>query len=487
VNRSTPADVSRPTRFPRFFVTLLAAAAALQFILPLSAQQWRTGRVAEVFQENCASCHGSALQGGSAPSMLDDDWAHGGSDVELERLIREGNEDQSMPGWGPKFSDREIRALVTYIREVRAKHRYAAEPPPVPQENLTVDSKLHRYRLATWVDDLSEPWSLAFLPGPGDRAVVTEKRGRAYVIEQGRVAREPMAGLPTTIESGGQGGLYDVVPHPDFVNNGWLYFAYADLQPEGSLTRVIRGRLRDNTLVDQQVIFEAPREHYVTRSRSHWGGRIVFDRAGFLYFTHGERNQRQRAQDLASPLGKVHRLHDDGRIPADNPFVKQAGAMPSVWTYGHRNPQGLALDPATGDLYDLEHGPRGGDELNLLRPGANYGWPVITYGIEYSGAPIAETTHREGMEQPVTFWTPSLGVCGMNFYAGDLFPRWKNHLFFASLSAEELRRVEVRDGRVVDQEIIFKNIGRVRHVIGGPDGALYVLLPKRIARLTPAD
>lgn len=487
MNRSTPAVAACSARtFPPTVTFLAAVAVAAAGALPLPAQQWRTGRVAEVFQENCASCHGAAMQGGSAPSMLDDTWTHGGADADLERIVREGNEDKSMPAWGAKFSDREIRALVTYIREVRAKHRYAAEPPPAPKENLVVSSRLHRYRLTTWVEDLGEPWSLAFLPGPGDRAIVTEKRGRAYLIEQGRRAREPIAGLPTTIETGGQGGLYDVVAHPDYANNGWLYFAYADLQPEGSLTRVIRGRLRGHTLVDQQVIFEAPRQHYVPRGRSHWGGRLAFDRAGFIYLTHGERNQRDRAQDLASPLGKVHRLHDDGRIPADNPFAGRPGQLASVWTYGHRNPQGLALDPATGTLFALEHGPRGGDELNLLRAGANYGWPVITHGIEYSGAPIAETTHRDGMEQPVTFWTPSLGVCGMNFYAGDLFPRWKNNLFLASLSAEEVRRLEVRDGRVVDQEILFKNIGRVRHVIAGPDGALYVLLPRRIARIEPA-
>jgi glucose/arabinose dehydrogenase/cytochrome c5 len=477
----------RPPRLRALAPGLAAAFLALAAPGPAGAQQWRTGRVAEVYQEHCASCHGPAMQGGSAPSMLDETWTHGGGDADLERIIREGNADQSMPGWGTKFSDREIRALVTYIREVRAKDRYAAEPPPVPDENLTVPSRLHRYRVSTWLDDLAEPWSLAFLPGPGNRAVVTEKRGRAYLVEDGRRARDPLAGLPGSIETGGQGGLFDVVPHPRYAENGWLYFAYADLQPEGSLTRVIRGRLRDQRLVDQQVVYEAPRAAYVDRGRAHYGGRLAFDRDGYLHLTIGERNQRQRAQDLGSPLGKVHRLHDDGRIPADNPFVGRAGALPSVWTYGHRNPQGLALDPVTGRLWDLEHGPRGGDELNLLRAGANYGWPVITYGIEYSGAPIAETTHREGMEQPAVFWTPSLGVCGMSFYTGDLFPRWRNHLFLASLSAEEVRRVEIRDGRVVEQEILFKNIGRVRHVIGGPDGALYVLLPRRIVRLTPAS
>jgi glucose/arabinose dehydrogenase len=206
-----------------------------------------------------------------------------------------------------------------------------------------------------------------------------------------------------------------------------------------------------------------------------------------LFFSVGERGQRDHAQDVTRPNGKVHRLHDDGRVPADNPFVGQADAVQSIWSFGHRTPQGLAFHPVTGALYDLEHGPRGGDELNHVEKGRNYGWPVITYGIEYSGAGITELTHKEGMEQPITYWVPSLAVCGMNFYTGDLFPQWKNHLFISSLAAEELRRLEIKDGKVVKQEILFKGLGRIRHVIGGPDGALYVMLPNRIARIAPVN
>jgi glucose/arabinose dehydrogenase len=418
--------------------------------------------------------------------MLDDVWVHGGDDESLIRSIRDGYPPNGMPAWGTLFTEKETRALVNYIHEVRAKFQYDQKPFAAPQESLTVQSKLHAYQLNTWVGNLEEPWSLCFLPGPGNLAIVAEKRGQVYLIEKGVRAEKPLTGLPTNIFSDGQGGLYDFVPHPRFDQNGWIYYAFAELLPEGSLTKVMRAHIRDGSLVDQEVIFAAKPEHYITGSRSHYGGRIAFDRAGYLYFTMGERNQRDHAQDLTRPNGKVHRLHDDGRIPADNPFVGDPRAVPSIWSYGHRNPQGLAIDPRTDELYDLEHGPRGGDELNLVRRGRNYGWPVITYGIEYSGEPIAESTHREGMEQPVTYWTPSLGVCGLNFYSGDLFPSWKHHLFFASLSGEELRRLDVRDGQVVDQEILFKGIGRIRHVIGGPDGALYVLLPQRIARLTPA-
>jgi aldose sugar dehydrogenase len=219
----------------------------------------------------------------------------------------------------------------------------------------------------------------------------------------------------------------------------------------------------------------------------HFGGRIVFDGKGYIFFSIGDRGRGPNSQDLSVPMGKIHRLHDDGRVPTDNPFVANKSAVPSIWSYGHRNPQGLAIDPVTRNLYDAEHGPRGGDELNLVRPGLNFGWPVITYGMNYDGTPMTDLTAKEGMEQPITYWLPSIAICGINFYTGDLFPKWKNHLFVASLAAEELRRIELKDNEVVKQEVLFKNLGRIRHVIGGPDGALYVLLQQRIARLSPAE
>jgi glucose/arabinose dehydrogenase len=460
-------------------------ATLLLTALTAQAQQFRQGAIADVYLQNCASCHGDRMQGGLAPTMQDEEWLTGGDDASLARAIREGIPERAMPAWGDHFTEEEIRAMVIYIREQRLKFKYDQLDLPAPAEQMELKSQLHDFHLATWGGELNEPWSLAFLPG--DRAIVTEKEGRAYLITGGQRATEPLTGLPATIFNGGQGGLYDVVPHPNYAENGWLYFAYADLLPGNlSMTRVSRARLKENALVDWQDIFQAKPEHYLTGSRAHYGGRILFDREGYLYFTLGERNQRDHAQDLTRPNGKIHRLHDDGRIPADNPFAAQAGAYGSIWSYGHRNPQGLALDPVTGAIYALEHGPRGGDELNLIAKGKNYGWPVITYGMEYSGKVITPLTEKEGMEQPVTYWTPSLGVCGMNFYTGDLFPKWKNQLFFASLSAEEVRRMQVSGAKLVQEEMLIKKLGRVRHVITGSDGALYVLLPNRIVRLTPS-
>jgi glucose/arabinose dehydrogenase len=252
-----------------------------------------------------------------------------------------------------------------------------------------------------------------------------------------------------------------------------------------SLTRIMRGKLRDGALVEQQTIFQAPLEMYPSAGGPHFGGRIAFDKSGYLYFTIGERGNGANAQDLTRPTGKVHRLLDDGRVPEDNPFVSDPKADHTIWSYGHRNPQGLAYNSATGELYDVEHGPRGGDEVNLVRKGLNYGWPVITYGMNYDGTTMTEITAKEGMEQPVKYWVPSIAPCGASFYSGDLFPKWKGNLFVASLAAEELHRLEIKADKFIAEEVLFKGLGRIRHVIGGPDGALYVLLPARIARIAP--
>ena len=465
----------------------LLLTALLTSALALPAQVQRPGRVNEFYATNCASCHGARMEGGSAPSMLDDIWINGGDDGSLARSISTGNVEKGMPAWSAMMSPQEIRAMVIFIREQRARASQAEVAKPA--ESITVRSRLHDYQLNTWVAGLEGPWSLAFLPE--GRALVTEKKGRLTVIENGQLAAEPVRGVPE-VDNRNQAGLFDVVPHPDYARNGWIYLAYSQPRTNTagksvSLTRIIRGKLRDNTLTDQQVIFEAPLADYPSSGGVHFGGRIAVDRAGYLYFTIGERGRMENAQDLRVPMGKVHRVFDDGRVPPDNPFAKDPKADPTIWSYGHRNPQGLAFHPGTGALYDAEHGPRGGDEINLVRPGCNYGWPVISYGMDYNGSPLAEATAKPGLEQPVHYWVPSIAPCGMNFYTGGLFPKWKNHLFVASLAVEELHRLELDGDKVVAEEVVFKGLGRIRHVITGPDGALYVLLPKRIARLAPAE
>ena len=442
----------------------------------------------EIYTNICANCHGAAMEGAQAPSMLDDVWVNGGNDESIARTIREGNLEKGMPAFSVVLSEQDIRSMVIFIREQRAKAKQSKMTVAKPAESIAVRSQLHGYQLNTWVAGLDDPWSLAFLPD--GRALVTEKRGRLYTIESGKLSAA-VAGLPE-VDNRSQAGLFDVVPHPDFAHNGWIYLAYSHPQKNVagdtvSLTRIIRGRLKDGALTDQQTIYEAPIAVYPKAGGVHFGGRIAFDRAGYLYFSIGERGTMANAQNLAVPMGKIHRVFDDGRVPEDNPFAKDANAMGTIWSYGHRNPQGLAVHPVTGALYDAEHGPRGGDEINVIQPGRNYGWPIITYGMDYDGSPITGITAKEGMEQPVNYWVPSIAPCGMNFYTGGLFPKWKNHLFLASLAVQELHRLEITDGKVLADEVLFKGLGRIRHVITGPDGAIYVLLPTRIARITPAE
>jgi aldose sugar dehydrogenase len=305
-------------------------------------------------------------------------------------------------------------------------------------------------------------------------------------VEKGRLQPKPIQGTPE-VWSQGQGGLLDVAVHPNHATNGWVYLSYSEPGENGTaMTAVVRGRLREGRFVEQQTVFRAPANSYRT-GRVHFGSRLVFDGKGHLFFSIGERGHKEDAQDLSRPNGKVHRLHDDGRIPEDNPFIGRSDALPSIWSYGNRNPQGLALHPETGALWESEHGPRGGDELNLLQPGRNYGWPLITYGMNYDGTPMTDRTAQEGLEQPVLHWTPSIAVCGMDFYTGTRFPQWKHHLFVGALAQEELRRLVLEGGKVVHQEVLFKDIGRVRDVVSGPDGFLYVVFnkPDRIARLVP--
>jgi glucose/arabinose dehydrogenase len=474
---------SSRTLVASIIVLSVAGLAGLVGFLPTRSGA-AEGDVAETWAGTCASCHGAKLTGGQAKSLLDDEWSFGGDDTNLAESIRNGREDAGMPPFGGSLSEEEIRALVIFIREQRKAYERDQTTFAAPEGDTVVESEKHAFRVETVVDGLEIPWSIAFLPD--GRMLVTEKAGRLRVVEEGRLAPQPIVGTPE-VWSEGQGGLLDVAVHPAYEKTGWVYLSFSDPgKDDTAMTAVVRGRIRDGKWVDEETLFRAPAELYL-KGRVHFGSRFVFDGKGYLFFTIGERGHQDHAQDVTRPNGKVHRIHDDGRIPEDNPFADQKGAIPSIWSYGHRNPQGLARDPLTGDLYDAEHGPRGGDELNIVEPGRNYGWPIITYGMNYDGTPITNLTAKEGMEQPVVHWTPSLAVCAIDFYVGDRFPGWRNDLFLSSLAAEELVRLEIEDRKVVHQEVLFKGIGRVRDVVSGPDGYLYVSLePGRIARLVPA-
>jgi aldose sugar dehydrogenase len=327
----------------------------------------------------------------------------------------------------------------------------------------------HQFRVVNVASGLSHPWGMAFLPG-GD-ILVTERSGRVRMIRGNELQPTPIAGGPQ-VRASGQGGLLDIELHPDFSNNRLVYFTYSKPGDRGATTALARARFDGTRFNDLQDVFVA--DAWSTAGQ-HFGSRIVFDRSGFVYFNVGDRGARNRAQQLSDHVGTVMRLHDDGRVPQDNPFVGRSDARPEIFSYGHRNIQGMDLHPETGEIWTNEHGARGGDEINVLRPGRNYGWPLITHGVDYSGAQVSPDTAREGLEQPLLHWTPSIAPSGLAIYRGDAFPGWRGNIFNGALAGEHLRRVVVEGHRVVRQESMLQGRGRIRDVRVGPDGLVYLL------------
>ena len=360
----------------------------------------------------------------------------------------------------------------------------SAGSPPSAAQDRVIETERGPIRITAVAQGLEHPWGLEFLPD--DRMLVTERPGRLRIVTPDGQLSEPLAGVPA-VRAVGQGGLLDVALDPDFADNQLVYLSYAE-PGEGnkSGTAVARGRLTDAGLEQVEVLF---RQVPKVDSRHHYGSRLVFDRSGRLFITLGDRgNQREAVQDLSTSIGKVMRIERDGTVPADNPFVGREGALPEVFSYGHRNIQGADLHPVTGELWTHEHGPRGGDEVNITRAGLNYGWPVITYGREYHGPSIGEGTEKAGMEQPLHYWVPSIAPSGMAFYTAEAIPAWRGNLLVGALAAQQLARLELSaDDKVVHEERI--PIGeRVRDVVQGPDGAVYLLTDtgsaSRILRLT---
>ena len=353
-------------------------------------------------------------------------------------------------------------------------------PAPISGDG-TFKSALHDYRVVTVVDGLVQPWSIAFLPN-GDM-LITERPGRLRIVRQGKLIPQPVEGVPKVFVSS-QGGLLEVMLHPNFASNRLVYLSYSKPGADDSQSRtaLIRGRFENDRLTGVEEIFEA-----VASGRNHFSGKIAFDKNGFLFLTLGDRQvppegnlEAHPAQDLSNHHGKIVRLHDDGRVPADNPFVNRAGARPEIWSYGHRNAQGLAIHPETGDIWINEHGPQGGDELNRIQAGRNYGWPVIGFGVNYTtGLAIHSGTHREGMEQPVHVWVPSIGISGLMIYTGNRFPQWRGNLFAGGMVGQQLARLTLDGQRVVNRETLVQQMGRIRDVRQGPDGYIYLVTDDR--------
>ncbi len=446
--------------------TLLVPTAFAQRNPPSQGRE-----ITKLYTENCASCHGPEMAGGSAPSLI----YRSVNDAQATQSIRDGH-----PTLRHLFNDAEIRGLVIYMHERAAAYERDHTKYNAPAPGVTVQSEKAAFKLERVIETgLDVPWAVAFLPD--GRMLVTERPGRLRIFENGKLLPEPIHGMPAVY--GGEGGLLDVV-----LQNGWLYLSYGDKSPNGQgMTAIMRGHLRGGEFVDRQQIFKADPALYRPGGQR-FGSRLIFDNQGHLFFSIGDRAAPGDEQELSRPNGKIYRVNEDGSVPADNPFVHRDGAIKAIWSYGHRNPQGLSFSPVTGELWEAEHGPRGGDELNIIEPGHNYGWPVITYGMNYDGTPITGHTAQAGMDQPITYWVPSIATSPIVFYTGGRFPAWKNNLFLGALAAQELRRITIEGRAVTGQEILFKGIGRVRDIENSPDGYLYIVLnqPDRILRLAPA-
>lgn len=445
----------------------------------------------KIYAANCASCHGENREGGAGPA-LNAELIDARTDDQLRATIQNGRPG-GMPAFKGVLSEAEQWQLVNFLRfkaSAPSTGRFQAQVDPA---GLVVRTARQAVKLEVVAAGLDTPWAVAFLPD--GRKLVTERPGRLRIIDKtGRLLPSPVSGTPKPWVRQ-DGGYLDVAVPPDYRHNHWVYLSYSEVAPGHTLTAaeaadprgntdrvdppsntvIVRGRIdRHNRWVDNQVIFRAAAQFY-PRDSSHYGSRFLFDGHGHLFFSLGERGDMTQAQRLDSPLGKIHRINLDGSVPVDNPFVHTPGAIPTIWSYGHRNPEGLAFDPATGLLWESEHGPVGGDEINIIEKGKNYGWGVVSMGSQ----PGIDKREAPGMVPPITYYTPAIAPSGIAFYTGNHYPAWKGNLFIAAL-AGQLRRLEVKGRTITGQEVILQHLGRTRAVYTGPDGYLYVLVHRYV-------
>jgi glucose/arabinose dehydrogenase len=464
-----------------------------------------------VYAEKCSVCHGESFEGNAlGPPLLGGELRHGGSVDEIAESISQGSEQTGMPAWSETLDEGQIRSLAILIVERREgydQQEFNLDVPLVIPAD-PVESERHAFLIETVASDL-HPWPFSIAPLPDGRILLTEKtRGLSIISPDGQQS-ELIEGTPPTYHDGivlppqalvyGLGWMLDVALHPDYEENGWIYLHFGDRCEtcDTSMNKVIRGRIADGRWIDEETIWSADPASYNETPDTGAGGRISFDDQGHVFLSIGIKGNSNYhgIQDPSLPYGKIHRVHDDGRVPADNPFVGVADAIPTTWTYGHRNPQGLEFDPVTGRLWSTEMGPRGGDELNLLVAGRNYGWPLTSKGVDYDGTPV-EYGKELGIpldlstiEKPVLDMTPAPAISSFALYRGDAFPEWQNNAIAGSLKAAELYRWELEGDRVVHTETLLKGLARIRDVEVGPDGVIYLLLEhasgSQIVRLVP--
>jgi glucose/arabinose dehydrogenase/cytochrome c553 len=420
---------------------------------------------AENYQNFCAGCHGEKMD-----MFVDRQWKHGNTLKDISQGIKNGYANEGMPAFAETFSDKEVKELAEYILTgIKNLDQYYFDA--TPKSNIFESEKL-TVKLDTVATGIAVPWGMAFLPDGA--LLVTDRGGKLYKVKDKK--KQEIKGVPDVVAEG-QGGLMDIVLHPDFAKNQLIYFSYSKGKKSGgqtlATTAVMQAKVDGSKLTGQKIIFEALP---YAPTRHHYGSRLAFDKNGYLFISVGERgNEKENPQSLDdNQLGKIHRIKEDGSIPADNPFKDKSGRTTTLYCYGNRNPQSLAFHPATGDLWETEHGPRGGDEINIITPGTNYGWPLTSYGINYNGKTITDKTTAPGIQEPLLYWIPSIAPSGMAFITSDVYKPWKGALLVGSLRFKYLNLCYLDGNKVTSQEKLLKNIGRVRDVRQGPDGYIYV-------------
>lgn len=427
------------------------------------------------YSEYCAGCHGAELR-----TFVDRDWVNGNSLGELVGSITRGSSDHGMVAFDSTFTKNEIEGLARYILD--GIKEVESEVAPEPLSTAYCSTEDYELRVEEIVSDIEVPWGIKVRED--GTMFFTERRGTLKIRRPNGLVN--LIGNVPTVKNRGQGGMMDVALHPDFDNNQILYLSYSKIHESDDglyTTAVVRAKLSGYLLEDVQEIFEA--RPYAS-TRHHYGSRLVFDNDGYLYVSVGDRGNRdENPQNVNNSCGKIHRINDDGSIPEDNPFVRVKGAVTSIWTYGNRNPQGMAYDSEHDLLWANEHGPKGGDEINLLEPGANYGWPVVSFGRNYTGTKFTDLTEKEGMNNSLTHWTPSIAPSGMCVVSGPQFEKWKGDLLSGSLKFNFISRVTQSDGTFLEEEKILEDIGRVRSIEMGADDYIYVGVedPGRIFRI----
>ena len=464
-----------------------------------------------LYGQHCAVCHGDRFQGTAQGTPLLGAPLIRGEGVEaVAKSIAEGAADRGMPAWAETLSETQIRSLAILIAEERANATFAdfRMAPPLELPEVTVETEHHGYRLTKVIDGL-EPLPYAIAPLPDGRILLTEKMRGVTVVAPDGTQSELVTGAPVGNRQAfrmgplqyGLGWILDVALHPNYAENGWIYLSFGDrctdcgTRPE-SMIKLVRGRLQGGAWIDEQTIYQADREHYNRASDMAAGGRIAFDHAGHVFLSLGMKGDYHEIQDLGIPHGKVHRFRDDGRVPESNPFAADPGRLASIWTYGHRSVHGLEVNLRTGELWATEMGPRGGDEINLLRPGENYGWPLTSKGVHYNGRPVdgaglGVDFDPADLVEPVVDFTPSVAVSSFVFYEGEAFSEWRGQMLVGSLKGSDLYRFAMQDGAVAERETVIEDLARIRDIEVGPGGRIFLLLEHEagslIVRMDPAE